>query len=383
MKKIFLIISSIILFTFFYNSCTTLSSLTPMNIRYQAEQEKNNIRFEYNSTRTTNTESAYNDFLEKYPDSEYEADILERLELLKAQKLENEKKEITHAYNGVIRLNHEPAYNNFLEKYPDSEYEADILERLTILKLKRLAEEKEKFQNDYALTKNKDTESGYVDFLTKYPNTEYTEEINNKLLYFEANREKLELDRKHWEKAESENTITSYDNYLEKHLDGNYRDNAQNQILKLKKIEEEEKERLLWVKSDKYKRYETQLPINFLDSLFTIRNGVSDFGGSTIREFFFYKDFEPTATEDINGNTVNISTQLSNIKVNNNIVKFDINRLRNNEPVLGLSFKFTYLGSKTSILDSIKGKNYESNESEMFSTFGDKASILVMLSGWY
>jgi len=97
---------------------------------------------------------SYENFLSKYPESQYALDVRSRIQILR--------------YNQAKKTGTTESYEKFLSKYPNSKYDAELKERILIL--------------NYEQAKKDATKEAYKEFLRNYPNSKYTKEIK-KLLY--------------------------------------------------------------------------------------------------------------------------------------------------------------------------------------------------------
>lgn len=94
-------------------------------------------------------------------------------------------------WNTVLNENTIESYENFLEKYPDSEYKNEAKERVVDI--------------EYANAKNNNSIEGYKDFLKKYPNSKHTDNANKVIIDLE------------FENVKQINTISEYETFLKKY----------------------------------------------------------------------------------------------------------------------------------------------------------------------
>ena len=81
------------------------------------------------------------------------------------------------------------------------------------------------------------------------------------------------------------------------------------------------------------------------------------------------------------GKKIKVTARVSGVKVHGNLLSFDITILGNEKPDTKISLNFKYFsGNKTSLLDSVKVKNYETNKSEIFYDINDKVQVLALIS---
>lgn len=109
-----------------------------------------------------------------------------------------------------------------------------------------------------------DTKQGYLEYLKKHPGSKYEEDINRKISFFQ--------DQEDWYKANTVNTISSYENYIKAHPSGNYILEAESRKEQLqKKLNEEIKEKKMeadWEKAVSdgtalaYQNFVTKYPIS-------------------------------------------------------------------------------------------------------------------------
>lgn len=119
-------------------------------------------------------------------------------------------------------------YKEFLDKYPDSRYKNELIRRAN-----RLIRQQER--EEWEEVKKKDTLEDYKKFIEKYsPHGYYID-------YAKEAIRNLEIDD--WRVAESENTIEAYEKFLEKWApDGEYVNDAKEAIVK---IEDEKKQAVI------------------------------------------------------------------------------------------------------------------------------------------
>ncbi|NQU33443.1 MAG: hypothetical protein HQ521_09435 [Bacteroidetes bacterium] len=126
-------------------------------------------------------------------------------------------------------------YELFLSKYPESEHSQEALNIKGKLEENNLWEE----------TKDKNTVEGYELFLSKYTDSEFSEEAKNTKANLEEIKIKLREQRL-WEEAKSKNTIEGYELFLSKYPDGEYSQEAKNTKANLEEIKIKLREQRLW-----------------------------------------------------------------------------------------------------------------------------------------
>lgn len=113
--------------------------------------------------KSKDTISAYEEFLQKHPNSKYSIEAKNRLNQLYTKK----DWELAKSTNTVL------AYEKFINEYPDSKYVEEA--KTTIEKLKLLE------QTTWKDTKNKNNMLSYYEFIKKYPNSKYDEEAQKRI----------------------------------------------------------------------------------------------------------------------------------------------------------------------------------------------------------
>jgi len=149
----------------------------------------------FKSAKQEDTVAAYEEYLAKYPDSEFSRQAETRLEELYFEK--------------ARKADTIEAYKDYLEKYPDGKYAEQAKPRLEELSFEE--------------ARKVDTIEAYEGYLEKYPDGKYAEQTEARVeeLYFE------------W--ARKTDTIETYKEYLLKYPDGRFvkgvRDNLLGKIL--------------------------------------------------------------------------------------------------------------------------------------------------------
>ena len=110
-------------------------------------------------------------------------------------------------YNKACKANTIEAYIEFLIKYPDSEFSTDIKDRLIVL------------EYDKAIETN--TVEGLSSFLRKYPDSKFIEEAKEKLMVLE------------YDKAIETNTVEGLSSFLRKYPDSKFGGEAKEKLMVL------------------------------------------------------------------------------------------------------------------------------------------------------
>lgn len=200
----------------------------------------------YKQTLNENTISAYEDFINKYPNSKY----TENIRILLSKLYEERDWELALKNNQVW------LYEDFIKKYPHSQYVTNA--KLNIKKLEEArdwnyavvegtVEAYKKYLMNYPngiyyktaqekireieiiipawqKTEKTNTYEAYLSFVEKFPDSKYTDIAYRRL---------EEIERNDWNKASKTNTITAYKNYLLKYPYGSYTDEAEKKIIDL------------------------------------------------------------------------------------------------------------------------------------------------------
>ncbi len=234
-----------------------------------------------------------------------------------------------------------------------------------------------------------ETFKAHREILQKYSESGHPDKIPGNFNTFESKQKILILvdytdkDNSDWEEAKKINTTSAYDKYLKSHKNGKHVNEAKKRIESLEKDEKNQKIPK-WYKSEEYKKLISKFPRNFLSSVIIVREGVLDFGKTTIKEFFFSKPFKTSITQNLSGNKIKITSRISGVKVHGSLLSFDITILGDEQPDTKFTLNFRYLSEyKESLLDSVSVKNYETNKSYLFSDIGSKLQILSMISKLY
>jgi len=144
----------------------------------------------YNKVKEIDTIEAYEEFIQKYPDSEFAKEAKKSIEELKYEKTKSE--------------NTIEAFQRFIEKYPGTEFLKEANKRIEKL--------------EYEKSKSENTIEAFQRFIERYPDTEFLKKANEGI-------EELE-----YEKAKSKNTIEAYQRFMDKRPDSKFASEARDKI---------------------------------------------------------------------------------------------------------------------------------------------------------
>ncbi len=166
------------------------------------------LKRKFEETKSTNSISAYEDFIKKYPRSKYVTDLRSSLFILYEES----------EWDKAIKLNTENSFSNFISLYPESRHV-----KFAELKIKEI-----EVENAWNKTKSLNTIYGYDNFISHYSNSKYVIDAKN-------NIQKL-LDNSEWASTINIGTIEAYKNYLNKFPFGLNKEDATKHIYEIEKI---------------------------------------------------------------------------------------------------------------------------------------------------
>lgn len=147
----------------------------------------------------------YNDYLNRYPNSQYRNEILKR------------KQEI-EAWREAKSENTIEAYENYLENSNYDHFRDDAEEMIAELENDQENEEAEQFNRARRLN----TVSAYKEFIEEYPDSRYVKDAK----YYLG---ELQLDNE-WKSIKNSYNITAYENFLRQHPDFNLKNEVEDRI---------------------------------------------------------------------------------------------------------------------------------------------------------
>lgn|GEM_PF-1185371 len=184
---------------------------------------------DYERAIQTNSVTAYENYLNKYPNNKYKAYIEKRLETLYEDQ----------AWNKAVSINSKNEYENYLRTYQTGKHVEIARNRLEKI------EKQIELDNAWNKTKYEDTINGYNLFLKSYPNSKYTFDAESQL--------RLLKETNDWKTAYDKNTISSYSYYLKNNPNGKFSETA---LIKLEELKEEENILPFWNEIKKMDTYE-------------------------------------------------------------------------------------------------------------------------------
>lgn len=159
-----------------------------------------------------NTIAAYEEFIKKYPDSDYVAQAGERLKTLYEER----------AWQKTSVADSTAAYEDFIKTYPDGRYADSAREKL-----------EELYEDDlWEKAETADSILAYENYINKYPKGNY-------LLLARQRLEKA-YEEDSWEKALTANTISAYEDFLMKYPSGTHVYRARDKLVPLYELNEKE-----------------------------------------------------------------------------------------------------------------------------------------------
>jgi len=226
--------------------------------RKRREAEARAARIEQESweqAKSGNSISAYDDYLSRYPDGQFvalaqgarqklvqEAAELERQVREEAVRQEEQVRKRREAEARAARIEQESweqtksvnsisVYDDYLIRYPDGRFAALAQEarQKLVQEAEALAAKIE--QESWELAKSENNLSVYENFLSRYPKGRFSVKAqgNYQILLKQKREEEarmmaVQVEQETWELAKSENSVSAYDNYLNKYPDGRFAD---------------------------------------------------------------------------------------------------------------------------------------------------------------
>lgn len=151
----------------------------------------------WQKAQQVNTVYAYQDFLRKYPKSEFTPEANRRIEKL--------------TWEASEKSNTVKSYQDFLRQYPQGEFTLEANRRIEKL--------------NWEAAQRNNTIQAYQDFIRKYPQNQYVAEANRRI-------EKLT-----WEAAQRSNTMNAYQEFLRKYPQSEFAAEADAMIQKFQRVE--------------------------------------------------------------------------------------------------------------------------------------------------
>ncbi|MDR4494894.1 MAG: hypothetical protein R3B74_10765 [Nitrospirales bacterium] len=255
---------------------------------YREEAENKIDQLQFLRAQLENTESAYEEYVKKFPMGQFIADAK-----VNAQKVRTQNEE--RAFAEASSKNSSEAFEEFLEHYPKSKIAAAIGEGLEAFYLK--------------FFKDATTTTFFKNFVELFPNSSHRTEALQKLeaLHFEnalkfndfviyesfllqypqetfQEKAKKKLEKVVFDKTKEEGSISRYNAFLMKFPQGNFSEAAKD---KLEALKEELKKITLLINDAKNKNSITtvsQIIKSYLES--PLKNEVAEEGVTTIWEMF-------------------------------------------------------------------------------------------------
>ncbi|MCR4664589.1 MAG: tetratricopeptide repeat protein [Paludibacteraceae bacterium] len=173
----------------------------------QYRQKANDIRQEereWEDARYANTLDAYQDFIDKHPNSIHREEAQQRKDDIERQIRQNEE----DAWKYAVRNNSISSYQRFAQNYPNGKYTKQARQKIEELKEKeRIEQLKRQEETDWSRATQTNTVDAYQNFIDKYPDSNYAGRAKQKISDI--------TDEKNWNAACLENTISAYQRYIE------------------------------------------------------------------------------------------------------------------------------------------------------------------------
>ena len=226
-----------------YESARSINSITSYenylnkypNSKYSSAARKElEILYEesdWNNIKSSNSVSKFQDFISQYPESKYKPQAEKSISTLEELQVWNKTKDLNTIYG----------YENYLSIYPNSKNAFDAKNMITTLKEEHAWEE----------TKRTGTVVGYKRFASEFPYGLHYNEAIQKI-------KEIEVIIPDWQQASKTNSLKSYTQFLEKHPYSSYASLARD---KINQIEHQEWSKTIQNNSVKgYQQYITSFP---------------------------------------------------------------------------------------------------------------------------
>lgn len=328
------------------------------------DRAKTNEKVKYEKALELDTYDSYQDFIRDYPYDKY-------TELANTHKLRFLENDFTQAK----KENTIESYINFRKKYS---YEMDF-------RIKANEEISNIIIEDFNQAKSQNTVLDFEQFINDL-SLYSSEDIYIASAYITKAKQEIEIiSQEDYSDAKEVNTIDSYEVYIKKYTDSKYVNKKHIELCKeeLEKKEIREAKRLKWFATEEYINLKKQFPDKFLNSIFTVREGVYDFNKITIQDVFLDEPLKRESLgEDFDGNIMTKYSMFESISYSGNKLSFNIVTYVN-EPSLKLSFKFKLMNN-TAILKSIYVNNYETGEEGLITDWNELLyGSAILLSSLY
>jgi outer membrane protein assembly factor BamD (BamD/ComL family) len=182
----------------FPSSKYSTSAKKELEILYEERDWKN--------TKNSNTISKFQDFISKYPQSKYKSQAENSISAI----------EEIQAWYKAKNLNTIYGYENYLSVYPNSKFAFDAKNLITKFKEERAWEE----------TIRLGTSADYKKYVSDFPYGAHYNEATQKI-------REMELILPEWEKASKINSLIAYRKFLEKYPNSSYSSKARDKIIQL------------------------------------------------------------------------------------------------------------------------------------------------------
>lgn len=159
----------------------------------------------YEQTKATNSITAYENYLAKYPKSKYSDIAKQELAVLYEERDWSEAERI-----GTIT-----AYKKFISDFPYGDYYSKATEKI---------KELEVILPEWEKASKRNSVEAYKLFLDKFPYSSYSSKAKDKL---------KELEYQGWSNAKQKNTVKSYENYLSEFPYGKFTEEVEKRIIDL------------------------------------------------------------------------------------------------------------------------------------------------------
>ncbi len=191
-----------------YDELYTVHPLqTYKNKASQYRQKANDIRQEereWEDARYSNTLDAYQDFINKHPNSIHSEKAQQKIDDIE-RKLRGKEED---AWKYAVSNNSISGYQKYVNNYPNSKYIKQARQKIEDLKEKeRIEQLKRQEEADWKSATQTNSIVGYQNFIDKYPDSKYVGIANQKISDI--------TDEENWNAACRDNTISAYQRYIE------------------------------------------------------------------------------------------------------------------------------------------------------------------------
>ena len=190
----------------------------------------------FHRAQKTNTKDAYKAYVSQYPNGLHVKEAQKKIEEI--QKAEQLIADDHKAFEKAKQLNTKEGYKTYLDKYPNGRFAKEAQNKIdTIIKAEKTLAENEAFK----VAQKKDTKEAYKAYVSQYPNGLHVKEAKSKIEEIQKVEQLIADDHKAFETAKQKNTKDAYESYLKFYNNGIHRKEA---LTKIGEFDQEEQRKI-------------------------------------------------------------------------------------------------------------------------------------------